>query len=581
MIAVSDAWKEAYKQKLLPETFVEITMNLANTDVLGVPSGTNESDLSYSSRVLDNGDYRSFEKYAFLEENSWLLDGSRSIISQPESYRPPAFLSDKDGECSLTIKLTTAQTTTIPGFTITWSTEFDTYATDFSLEVKNGNTVVATTRVTNNDSRVSMVMLPVSSYDSLKITVHEWCLPNQRSRIDAVMFGCKVVFTKNEIIEYSHEQSGSPLGTEITQNTIEFTVDNSDGLWDMYSFSGLSEYLFERQKLTVRYGLDVGNTVEWINAGIFYLSDWRVPSNGITATFKARDLVEFMLDAKYSRAYWEGTTTASVPVYDPNGNQITTLSRGKNVRVYRQWIHSPSVGGEPISPESTGLMMYTIDEGVVQYDNIQITTSRKLLYDVTNAFYSCVPILENIAMNNAISTYESPVSVEETGVGEFLQQCAASCGLTMWQGTDGTYYIDEPDSTLTDYEISLENAYGYPEIELTKPLRQIDVVYRYQYHDGTNTYTTGVSNTGETMIIDCPFVWKNSSRAAALAKKYNDYWYYRQVVSGEFRADPRLQLFDRVTVIGKNWTMRDVVITKIKYTYNGAFRGTYEGKRVL
>lgn len=581
MIDVSNAWKNAHKERLLPETFVEITMDVANTDVSLVGlGGSNQAPFSYPARILDNADYSSFEKYAFLEQNLWLLDGSRSLISDLDDYQPPAFVSDNASSSTLVVRLSKVQTEAILGFTITWSTEFDTYATKFYLEVMSGDAVVASTEVTNNNSRVSVVDLPVSEYDGLCIVVKEWSLPNQRARIDAVMFGQKLIFTKNEIIEYSHEQTGSPLGTEITQNAIEFTVDNSDARWSLLNPWGLGSYLSERQKLLVRYGLNTGVGVEWIRAGVFYLSEWVAPSNGITATFKARDLTEFMLDAKYSRAYWTGVTSTSTTVYDDNYTEIATLEAGTTVRVYRKWIYSSSFGGEAPGPESSGLMMYAIDEGNVRYENVTITSSKKLSFDVLKAFYSCVPILDEIDTNSAIISYESPVSVEETSVAEFLQQCAASCGLTMWQDTSGVYHIDEPDTTLTDYVISKENSYSYPEIELTKPLRQIDIVYHYQHHSGTNTATYGVGNTGETIVVDCPFVWKNSTRIDNLAKKYNNYWLYREMVSGEFRADPRLELFDVVTVETKYGTLEPVMITRIKYTYNGSFRGSYEGKRI-
>jgi len=48
-------------------------------------------------------------------------------------------------------------------------------------------------------------------------------------------------------------------------------------------------------------------------------------------------------------------------------------------------------------------------------------------------------------------------------------------------------------------------------------------------------------------------------------------------LSGEFRADPRLDVLDRITVVSK-YSSSPLYITDIKYTYNGAFRGSFSGR---
>jgi hypothetical protein len=50
------------------------------------------------------------------------------------------------------------------------------------------------------------------------------------------------------------------------------------------------------------------------------------------------------------------------------------------------------------------------------------------------------------------------------------------------------------------------------------------------------------------------------------------------MLKGDFRADPRLELFDVISVESKYGMISPVMITYIKYTYNGSFHGTFEGK---
>ena len=52
----------------------------------------------------------------------------------------------------------------------------------------------------------------------------------------------------------------------------------------------------------------------------------------------------------------------------------------------------------------------------------------------------------------------------------------------------------------------------------------------------------------------------------------------RKTVSGEFRADPRLELYDIVRVEDRYSRLVNVAITNIKYEFNGSFRGSYTGR---
>ena len=52
----------------------------------------------------------------------------------------------------------------------------------------------------------------------------------------------------------------------------------------------------------------------------------------------------------------------------------------------------------------------------------------------------------------------------------------------------------------------------------------------------------------------------------------------RRTLSGEYRADPSLDVFDMIAVESKYGMNNAIYVTSIEYTYNGAFRGKYEGR---
>ena len=111
-----------------------------------------------------------------------------------------------------------------------------------------------------------------------------------------------LVFTKSDLLNFTHQQVGSLVSGELPKNHIEFTVDNSTGRWDPGSPSGLERYLSERLRVTLRYGFNIDGVTEWIPGGVFYLSEWRTSPNGLEARFVARDLLEYMLDKPYTGA---------------------------------------------------------------------------------------------------------------------------------------------------------------------------------------------------------------------------------------------------------------------------------------
>lgn len=587
MIYVSDAWKNAHKQMILPESFVEITMGVMDDTVMGTVSGERPHPVSTPSLVINNQELEFKSEYALLEHNLWSLDGSKIVTDPDATEYPRAYVTEADSLGTLTITLPQVNYNQIPGFVITWSAEYETYASQFTVTVKNGNTVVATTTVTNNTSNVSRLDMPVSGYDSVTITVTEWSHPDQRSRIDSVMFGQRIVFTKDDIVSYSHEQSGSPLGTELSKNAIEFEVDNSDGRWNPLNYSGMAKYLYERQKVTVRYGLQTVSGVEWMQAGVFYLSEWKAPSNGITASFVARDAIDFMLSATYSRSHLEGVISTEGRVYISKDDAVYTnsdehlleiLPVGTNVRIYEKAVWYPESYGD--DPEDPGVMVYRIDQGWLWADYVRITSNTYLFSDMAKAMSECLPSdVDRWASDEAsASNVSAPTAIAETSTAEFIQQCVASYGITVWQSSDGTLNITAPITTITDYVITAETSYLHPEVELAKPLRRVNMVQHYQYSPESKSQVYEVNPTGEDITVDCAYLWRHDVRTDKLAAKYIDWWKNREVVSGEFRADPRLELFDVVTVETKYGALSPVMITYVKYTYNGSFRGTYEGK---
>ena len=84
MISVSDAWKKTHEQLLLPESFIEISVCIADTNVIGqgVLSATSEASFSNKEKITGNSGAPPTANYATLEHNLWVLNGSKNILIQ-------------------------------------------------------------------------------------------------------------------------------------------------------------------------------------------------------------------------------------------------------------------------------------------------------------------------------------------------------------------------------------------------------------------------------------------------------------------------------------------------------------------
>lgn len=514
MITVSDAWKDIQQRFLLPESFIEIDCGITDDEAQSVASasGTDEAVFSNAPSVVDG--LTDVTKYATLELNLWSLDGTQTLLPSSASYGNAGYVSNIESTGSITVTFPALRTTAVSGITITWSEKYDEYAKVFSVIGKNGADIVGEVTVTDNKERTCLVYLPLENYNSILVQVHEWSLPNRRVRIESIAIGHILKFTKKDLLGFTHEMDGDLLSGKIPKYSIEFTLDNSDGRWDPNNPAGMAQYLSERQRISVKYGLDVGGVTEWIKAGTFYLSEWYAPPNGLEARFVARDCFEFLLSTDLTK-----TANMSSTQY---GNLASIIS----------WATSS-----------------------LYIDGIKVDVSDPALSGSKGRQY------------NAEGTY-----------AEMVQKCANAACCILRYDREGALYVEQLSNTLAEYQIPLALSYTYPEITLSKPLKKVVVDYGAVDDEGNPVVKElSVSSVGEIQTLTNDYIYTEEA-ATKVAEWVSKVLKTRKTISGEFRADPRLDLYDIVGVEDRYGRLLTVAITNIKYTFDGAFRGTYTGR---
>lgn len=335
-----------------------------------------------------------------------------------------------------------------------------------------------------------------------------------------------LVYTKRDLMKFTHSQTGDLVTGELPKNHIEFSLDNSDGRWNPNNPKGLERYLSDRLKVTLRYGFVINGVQEWIPGGVFYLSEWHTSMNGIEASFVARDIIEYMIDTPY-------TGDISGTLYE----------------IAQRAIDEADAPFE-VAPEQFTLGASALGEAVLGFAMV----SRVSLSDELKKY-----TVGDIEYNGSES------------VAVILQKCANAAGCVMYQDRLGTFTIGRLSYSDTGYVIPLKLSYAYPEIDFSRPMKKVSVTYH-----GNAVTVYPFSSTGETQTLTNDFI-TTKEQADAVAKWVCDSLRTRRQISGSLRGDPRLDLFDVVRVETKYGTIAGVVLTDIKYSFAGAFRATYSG----
>lgn len=505
MQVVSDAWKAVQKETILPESFVEVTYWITEAGAQSLASASNNGSIFYSDPTeIVSTATKDFQKYATLENNMWALDGSFDILPDTAPYGDTGYVADVDYPM-ITISFPSVRTQLVPGITIVWSEEYGEYATRCRITALNGTEIVRSEEFFNDSVRSTFEM-PIVNYDRIYIEIIDWIVPDHRPRMERFYLGAMGVYTKSELVKYSHTQSVDLLTTELPRNQIVFSLDNSTDLWNPDNPVGNVRYLTDRQEVSVRYGYKLPGGVEWIPAGTFWISEWDTPTNGLEVTFTARDLLEF-LDIPYSGP-------KSGTLYDI---AMAALSQGD----------LPTTGeGEP---------RYFVDE----------------------------------SLKTVVTDFSED---EDSYTAAVMLQMVANAGqCVMHQTRDGILRIERFARTQSDYEITQGESYTHPERVMTKPPRSVTV------NDGL--WVENIASTGEAVSISNPLITQVEN-ATHVGRWASAVLRSRNLVKGSYRADPRLDVLDIVSVESKYSTGFVAAVTEITYEYNGAFRGQYVGREI-
>ena len=404
----SQAWLDKFNDTLVPEEFIEISYD-------SILSGLQESASPYSAKnteqlVFSNAENltkekdRPLVKYATGELNLHVLDGSFTLPPSSEPYKDGGFISYgivSDGNypvISFEFPKNTHKAFQ-PGITIVWSNSLDEYATDFIVRAFGkdeesddwgGSSYTVANVQGNKDVYCEIPANFTLNPDELwrfDITVKKWSIPNRRARVEWIFFGFKKVYDKKDIVSYTHTSSRDPISGQLSKDSIEFSLDNSDKKWDAINPKGMYKYLYERQPVKVRYGMEVDGEIQWINGGKYFLSEWNTPSNGLEASFVARDAFEFLMTSNYTG---RKVGTLYQMCYDAleTTSSISNFYISEELKEYSTDISKESTSYKnsdilQLAANAAGMALYQTRDGQIRIERVNmVASSEDEIYEI-------------------------------------------------------------------------------------------------------------------------------------------------------------------------------------------------------
>lgn len=515
MIEATSAFRSAIVGKTR-RIYLKAVVDISDPDMtIGAVTSSGLAPWSKSAQLTDK-DISAPPRYATLEKNRWLLDGSFAVF--PDDYQiageigtASEALSGADGTFSAPVwmQLSFANVSVLQACSIFFSSDpHDGVPEDFTVDILvDGVSYHTETYTGNTKSAVKISGFTVYTPDAIKITVTKWSLPYRRMRTVEIIPGYYEQWSENMLASFSVQQQGGVSCLTLPYGMLKMAMNNKNRMFEPRSKSGLFQSIEERQGVETYIGVRLADgSVEYKRVGVFYqYSDgWKTGDNGLTMQWDLVDIIGLLAD----RAYLAPTV---LPI---------TLSG---------WIASL------VAQLGTNFAdRYTVD---ADYADLAVTASSRAAVSGKK----CGDILRWACM--ATGTW--PRADAETGklaveplwnqgskitlenlVNYPTMKANQSLASLIFHLSDGTEYVVSGNSTSSEKTVTIENPFLHTQAQALTAARLILSCY-----GGNQLELTGRGDPSSE-IGDVDTVWLNESRATAARRIYQTFQFADGVLQG-------------------------------------------------
>nr|DAR40318.1 MAG TPA: protein of unknown function (DUF5048) [Caudoviricetes sp.] len=276
-------------QYAFDDATITVSPGVSFSDISGIQTGVNDVA----------------ESYASWEQDFWQLNGRQRFLDTQTPYDTgyiSTAISGEDGTFSANpyIDITFSTLHSMVGITLQFDTVTGTCPSDFTVTAYDGSTLKNTWEITGNTDVIYQGELGIENADHIRIEFTK-TRPYNRIRVNSMLFGIAYSFSGEDIISITHNRAASPLSTELPAESLNFTLFNEDGRYNIDSSFSVITFLQKEQQVTVQYGYDVDGqgTIEWLSPSTYWLQSWE--TDGINAAFSCSDIFSRLNATTYKK----------------------------------------------------------------------------------------------------------------------------------------------------------------------------------------------------------------------------------------------------------------------------------------
>lgn len=311
MLDITDGYKHAIVgdvRRMLIKAVIDISdpdMTFGDINSSGSASFSKGEQLHDKTMELES-------RYATLEPNRWVLDGSFRLIPDGpvqltgEVGHVGDLLSGDDGSFASPVwaELSFSNVSILQACSVYFSQDsVDGVAEDFTVSVYSGDNAVYTKAFTGN-AAVSVSLDGFTVYDptAIRVTVTKWSLPGRRMRIAEIIPGIYEEWTEDVLASLDIQMRGNFSCLSIPYGVATLRMDNLDRRFEPRNRAGVFQSIEERQGIPIALGVELENgSVEYTQVGVFYQANggWRTSDNEMTMQWEMVDIIGLISDREF------------------------------------------------------------------------------------------------------------------------------------------------------------------------------------------------------------------------------------------------------------------------------------------
>ncbi len=353
MIQTTTAFREAIVgSPRLIELFAVVDISDPDKTILPAASS---GEVAWSRKdQLSDYEISSPPRYATLERNRWLLDGSFDIF--PDSYSVPGetgfagdALSGADGTFTAPpwVQLNFSNVRILQNLSMFFSSDpADGVPMDFTVEVYSNSQLYYTQDVTGNTAaEVQFKGFTVYDPTAVRLTVRKWSLPYRRVRMVEFVIGLFERWDTGDLATFNATLRGQFSCLSLPYGSVSLSMDNADRRFEPRKKDSIFQSIEERQSIDLYIGCQTSQGMERVKIGVFYQAGdgWKTSDNSMAMSWYLVDIIGLVTERTF-------IPPATLPTTLGGWLQAIVSQLGDNFK--NLWHADPAYTDKPVTANS-------------------------------------------------------------------------------------------------------------------------------------------------------------------------------------------------------------------------------------